>query len=577
MKYLSLTLTHTHTHSHTHHSLSLTHTLKNGTVGRMFPPANGAIVALQFVREALYVGCEKKVVILNPKTEQAVDATTPCGVALVLCLLHDGERLFVGYSDCKVRAWKDGAVVGVFDRHTGPVKVLAKENHALFSGSDDQSVVRFNTNTGSATVLYQGFNGAVRALVAYKNTIYFSDGVNVRAQSVESGACLWTGTGHKSPVYALLRQNELLISSSADNCIIVRNLVTSAPYCVLAGHTMLVKCLALRGTTLYSGSSDKFVMSWDLRDILTKARAPDALAQLADAPAATATAAGVSGVPGGAPALRGRAGSALDAGGPTGYSFQQPAPGGVAIDTSHYGQMPGAAFANATPGNEQYNSVPQAGGGYGAIPHVVPDPQGGYGQVPNAPPPAAGAFQIGDGHGGYGQVPRPPLAPNIIAASSGAYGAVPSVAQQVGIEDGGPSNYSSIPNGSVGETPGYGVIPSAPGAGGSSGGNGSPNVHFDAPGYAQLPSGPGRALAASGGLPLNVPGYAQIPSGPGAGLTAAAPVNGAYATIDPRYRRDQQPGSPQLGMHQQQQTAPAPQLAQSMPGYSTGIDPRYKK
>jgi hypothetical protein len=101
----------------------------------VFPPANGAIVALQFVRELLYIGCEKKVVILNPKTEQAQDATSPCGNALVLCLLHDGDRLFVGYSECKVRAWKDGQVVGTFDRHTGPVKVLAKEQHALFSGS----------------------------------------------------------------------------------------------------------------------------------------------------------------------------------------------------------------------------------------------------------------------------------------------------------------------------------------------------------------------------------------------------------------------------------------------------------
>jgi hypothetical protein len=34
-----------------------------------------------------------------------------------------------------VRAWKDGQVIGTFDRHTAPVKVLAKEQHALFSGS----------------------------------------------------------------------------------------------------------------------------------------------------------------------------------------------------------------------------------------------------------------------------------------------------------------------------------------------------------------------------------------------------------------------------------------------------------
>jgi hypothetical protein len=32
----------------------------------------------------------------------------------VLCLLHDGEKLFVGYSDAQVRVWKDGQVIGMF-------------------------------------------------------------------------------------------------------------------------------------------------------------------------------------------------------------------------------------------------------------------------------------------------------------------------------------------------------------------------------------------------------------------------------------------------------------------------------
>jgi hypothetical protein len=575
----------------------------------MFPPANGAIVALQFVRELLYIGCEKKVVILNPKTEQAQDATSPCGNALVLCLLHDGDRLFVGYSDCKVRAWKDGQVVGTFDRHTGPVKVLAKEQHALFSGSDDQSVVRFNTNTGSSTVLYQGYNGAVRALVVHKNSIYFSDGVNLRAQSVETGACLWTGSGHKGPIYALLRHNDLIISGSADNTIVVRNIVTSAPICVIAGHTALVKCLSLRGSTLYSGSSDKFVMCWDLRDVFQKARSPEALAQLVEAAPAPALpavsrpgSAGAGASPGSA--LRGRANSALPAqnDGPTGYSWNAPnspmvhstvdspygqMPGGGLVNgggigaggDGQYGQMPGGGgFGNnAVPNNDQYNSVPGGPTGYSDV-----RPDGGYGQVPQAPGP--GSFQVGDGNGGYGQVPRPPMAPNVVANNNGAYGAVPQTTG-LGIEGANAqSTYASIPTGTVGETPGYGVIPSAPAAGGA--GNAAPSVQFDAPGYAQIPTGPpqSRALASSANLPHNAPGYAQIPAGPNGNMQSAAAAaamaaaSAPYSTIDSRYRRDtaqQQPGgaqgsgSPQLT----QQSAQPP----SMPGYATQLDPRYKR
>jgi hypothetical protein len=33
--------------------------------------------------------------------------------------------------------------------------VIIADGHALFSGGDDQSVVRFNTNTARSTVLYQ--------------------------------------------------------------------------------------------------------------------------------------------------------------------------------------------------------------------------------------------------------------------------------------------------------------------------------------------------------------------------------------------------------------------------------------
>ena len=95
---------------------------QDGKIAKSFPPAAGAIVALQFVSELLYIGVEKKVLALNlqvrararrvaaaspPRAEpaggaplaqtgQCGDVTAPCGTALVLCLLHDGERLYVG-------------------------------------------------------------------------------------------------------------------------------------------------------------------------------------------------------------------------------------------------------------------------------------------------------------------------------------------------------------------------------------------------------------------------------------------------------------------------------------------------
>ena len=73
-------------------------------------------------------------------------------------------------------------------------------------------------------------------------------------------------TGHTKPIYTLLRHNELLISGSGDNTAIVRNIVTATPICVIAGHSNVVKCMALRGAFLYTGSSDTRVMCWDLRE-----------------------------------------------------------------------------------------------------------------------------------------------------------------------------------------------------------------------------------------------------------------------------------------------------------------------
>ena len=78
----------------------------------------------------------------------------------------------------------------------------------------------------------------------------------------------------------MLRHNELLISGSQDNTAIVRNILTAVPICVIAGHSAVVKCLALRGAFLYTGSSDKLVMCWDLRKAFEGARSPEAMAQL---------------------------------------------------------------------------------------------------------------------------------------------------------------------------------------------------------------------------------------------------------------------------------------------------------
>jgi len=548
---------------------------RNGAIANKFPPAAGAIVAMQFVGDILYLGCEKIVLMLNPQTGEYRDATTPCGTSLVLCLLHDGEKLFVGYSDAQVRIWQNGQVIGTLSKHKGPIKVMTKEAHALFTGSDDQSVVRFNTNTCKSTILYQGYNGPVRALVVYRNAIYFSDGNNVRAQSIETGNCLHTMTGHSKPVFSLLRQRELLISGSADCTAIIRNITTAVPICVLQAHTAVVKCMSLNGAFLYTGSSDKLVLAWDLRDPFNHVRNADALGQLVIEPpqnnniaqrsrSATSPGMGASvAAPGGYTNMF-ESGNQSPATATAAYGSIPQMGNGAPTQPGAYGSMPvGNNLPPTTP--QEYASIPgqpNAASGYGSVPHqnsgFAPNNASPSGYQPVNQRPIAGYSTSANGSaspGGYGQVPLPPG-----ATDSGGYGQVPdsnwNANATARTPEPSPSLYASIPKGSIEKVDGYGVLPSA------------------ADIMAQR-SASGRALNSSSPT-LSAPGYAQLPTGAGMGITHNTPSTNLPPPnlTAPGYANIPTPESVARHGSGGQQVPPAPQ---SQPGYATRIDPRYKK
>lgn len=64
----------------------------------------------------------------------------------------------------------------------GEVRCVKLVGHAMYSGSEDQTVIRWNTNTARPTTLFKGTNGPIRDLIVHYDDMYLTNGKSVRVQ-----------------------------------------------------------------------------------------------------------------------------------------------------------------------------------------------------------------------------------------------------------------------------------------------------------------------------------------------------------------------------------------------------------
>ncbi|CAJ0920931.1 unnamed protein product, partial [Mesorhabditis belari] len=94
------------------------------------------------------------------------------------------------------------------------------------------------------------------------------DDTTLRVWNVDDAQPAFTLTGHMGQIltFQVSDDGEYIVSSGFDETVRVWCGQTGAQLHVLQGHTDLIPCMSLHGTTLVSGSSDQTLRVWDIVD-----------------------------------------------------------------------------------------------------------------------------------------------------------------------------------------------------------------------------------------------------------------------------------------------------------------------
>lgn len=159
----------------------------------------------------------------------------------------------------------------MFKGHSGPVTSLAVSyaDDALFTGSWDKTVRKWNSSTGEQLLCIAFHTDFVKALVLHGDCLYSaSTDKRIAKWDAKNGSHLLTLSGHTRGVEALVVSHDglTLFSASSDTTIRKWDTRTGQSLQCFLGHQTSVYGLALSAdeSELWSVSADKTAKRWDL-------------------------------------------------------------------------------------------------------------------------------------------------------------------------------------------------------------------------------------------------------------------------------------------------------------------------
>jgi hypothetical protein len=246
-----------------------------------------AVVAVQLALPTVFFAAGAVVYSFSVTGGGPTPLTVPTSQqSLVLCMAVAAPLIYAGYQDGVIRVWKNGVCKGRYTGHTKDVRCVRLVGHAMYSGSEDQTVIRWNTNTAKPSVLFRGVNGPIRDLLVHGDDLYLANGQFVRMQKVSSGNLVHNMVGHSDVVVTLALDtvSNILFSGGADKRVAVWRDGASLGF-FHSGAPEIVKSLRLHNGALFAAVSTS-VYSWDVTHIAAAlgtsqiAAAVDVLAQL---------------------------------------------------------------------------------------------------------------------------------------------------------------------------------------------------------------------------------------------------------------------------------------------------------
>eukprot|EP00040_Diaphanoeca_grandis_P014999 m.76227 g.76227 ORF g.76227 m.76227 type:complete len:739 (-) comp24877_c0_seq1:162-2378(-) len=176
---------------------------------------------------------------------------------------------------------------GTFVGHQGPVWALAAHENLLFSGSSDETVKVWDTQSKQSFTnvkTLKGHRGIVHALTTYKNILYSgSHDCTINVWDIQTYELLDTLIGHDNPVCTLAIANDILFSGSL-KVVNIWDLRTNTLVGSLSGFNHWVRALVATNEFLFAGSY-QIVSIWsslpdDILPILKEGKEPKCLEQL---------------------------------------------------------------------------------------------------------------------------------------------------------------------------------------------------------------------------------------------------------------------------------------------------------
>lgn len=175
---------------------------------------------------------DTSVICWNARNGDIIRVLTGNGDHIQAVGLFEGF-VYAGGSNCIVFKWNidSGEILKKFAVvHTNQIRVFAYRPMELFTGSIDTTVVRWDATSGNMLFQYKLQSKKLRSVVSWK---YFV---------ISAGADL-----------------EINVWDASIN--------SAEPLIILISHREPINCLSVADDFLYSGSSDKTVNQWDLKNL----------------------------------------------------------------------------------------------------------------------------------------------------------------------------------------------------------------------------------------------------------------------------------------------------------------------
>jgi len=189
--------------------------------------------------------------------------------SVITCLQYNARSGLIvsGSDDQTLRVWSSetGQCVATLEGHTGGVwSSQLTEDDIVISGATDRTIRIWRALTGDLLHILYGHTSTVRCLAVDKDSVVSgSRDSSLRLWNIKSGDCQHVFLGHNAAVRCVEFRDGIIVSGAYDHMVMVWDATTGNCIHTLNHHSGRIYSLQFDGKTIASGSLDTTICVWD--------------------------------------------------------------------------------------------------------------------------------------------------------------------------------------------------------------------------------------------------------------------------------------------------------------------------